>query len=602
MLVRNLPYDDLVVPSLWEALAESVDQELDAAINIYHPCTHNWDSLFSPEPSFFPRPLANGYPFDRAVYTQIAQCLAKALPRLRTTLYYPDYSNKTIGVAASRIIERFTREYDDLHVENTTRGLEILYCRSGIMIGGPTEVRWAFRFNDLRPRIYYARGPDQYYPSRYIQQIFNIIVDCFPMVHRFGRYITDIIRLSRSDTLFIYDYSAFTSKLHEIKNFTAFLSRYFSGVMVTVVDSRKGPISIDLGELLNDFNMSCNDFPTFDLGRLDRTAPYEENLTHHNCGMLGVPGNISSCTLLHGIHLAIVMLSILVKCVGDDAIAAGEIDNFAEEIFPLLQNIGDIKLEKTIIWEPDRFLEDETEEDPRTWHYTKRPIRKQDSRIVIGWQAIFPPFGLVYDVQDPIHTTFKKSIPEKMRRIAHMSLAFALQFSPFLGTLTEEEHDLCHNILGSLRLEVRRKFKGNNSDSGFLKQLIHMMPCSLGESAIDDVVFNLRDLIILWPYPDDGVRPEGDIKKGEEFCTRMLPSIKLARDMGFMDVSIRERYCLGSDIEDEIRARLNKTFRYSYSCRVLDYCPVWLLDLVNIELHSTSIPDVISKVGDHFAT
>jgi hypothetical protein len=162
---------------------------------------------------------------------------------LSQAILCPEYSTKTIGHIAAADLKKVAESLE-LALDPSIIGIEQLYSLTGWKISGPTEVRWAFRYNDLRPRVYFARGSDQYYASHYIQQILNIILDLFPPVNRRFRYLIDVIRLSQHDTLFIYDYSSFTSILHEIRNFTASLSRYFADVVVSLVDSHRGVIQV----------------------------------------------------------------------------------------------------------------------------------------------------------------------------------------------------------------------------------------------------------------------------------------------------------------------------------------------------------------------
>jgi len=55
-------------------------------------------------------------------------------------------------------------------------------------VDGPIEVRKAWRYNDLKPRVYYARGGVTHTVSRYVQPIMNVFIDSLPEVHRHNRF------------------------------------------------------------------------------------------------------------------------------------------------------------------------------------------------------------------------------------------------------------------------------------------------------------------------------------------------------------------------------------------------------------------------------
>jgi hypothetical protein len=198
----------------------------------------------------------------------------------------------------------------------TCGDLERLYAETGCKIGGPVEVRSAWKYNDLKPRVYFARGGTVHHASKYTQQIFNVILDCFPEVDKTERFLEPCSGIDDDETSVIYDYESFTSSLEEIKNFIGQLAMFFGDTEVTVIDSQRGPVQITVGEILLDYNAKCNEYAEFDASRL--TSDPEFRSLFHTCGMLGVPGNISSCTLLHGILIRYVVGYGKGRSVGDD--------------------------------------------------------------------------------------------------------------------------------------------------------------------------------------------------------------------------------------------------------------------------------------------
>lgn len=464
------------------------------------------------------------------------------------------------------------------------------------MLEGPTEVRWAFKYNDLRPRVYFARGPNQYYASRYIQQVFNTIIDAFPMTHRFSRFLTDIVRIAPDATLFIYDYSCFTSKLHEIRNFTSALSRFYTGTEITVIDSYEGPVTIDLGQLLAEFNDTCNLDPVFDLGALNLLHVYGgEDLEIHNCGMLGVPGNISSCTLLHGLHLAILVCDMLAcKCVGDDALGVLEIeDAWAErDLVDKLSGIGDISLPKTLFWHPGPEEDDNIN---MSWHYTKRPILRSGSRVVTKWQPIFPPLAVIVKQKDQYHTTIHAPTAYgHIRKIVGFLVSFCLQFLGHESEIDEEDLQFIDLFIGSIRGYIWHLAE----EEKLIRQVKKLsVPSSIGYEGIEEMIYQVRDRVIMFPYAEDSMPWTEEIIKETVCVGRSSKALRLARDLGYAKVDKKERLVLGEDVEDDLRRLYSGRFVALYDFEIYPECPDWLVDLIHVEHHSHSALDAITEVA-----
>jgi len=350
---------------------------------------------------------------------------------------------KSIGTTASRILQSSYPSVLSSSVDwNSTQGLEWIYSRTGSTICGETEMRSAWKYTDLKPRVYYARGPDQYYASRYIQEIFNILIDSLPITERFLRFYHSGIRLEHDETLFIYDYSSFTSRLDEVKCFIRRLAGFCSGTSVMLIDTYHGVVKKDLGELLSEYVEACNDFPNFDINRWPEESVQDDHIRTHTTGMLGVPGNITSCTLLHGIHLAIILESLIKgKCVGDDAIGGKKIQsvrNLGEQI----NGIGEASMPKGATWEKD----DDGEKD-LTWNYVKRPINRVEGRIAVGELLTFPTIPGFFNLADGIHTHIHLEDDVLGKRQANMLWSLCRSVDRLGRTLTEEEEELINEFV-----------------------------------------------------------------------------------------------------------------------------------------------------------
>jgi len=482
MLVRNLPLSN---PEEYDTEVEKgIEKELSAAINKYHPTSFNWDMLLHHcyQRRLQSKPMFHqDYPYDRETFQRISYGFHRSKGIFEKMLFYPIMGSKTIGNNAHNTSSRYHHLVQDMDMDEdktTTSDLELsissytlsgthsncalpVYSRSGIQPCGVTEVRWALKYSDLKPRVYYARGPDHYYASRYIQQVFNVLVDTLESTHRRNRYLSESIRMTSSMTLFIYDYSSFTSTFHEVNNFLFALGRYYRGTMIQVFDTFEGFKSIDLGQYLTDYVHICNDRSAFDIGAATLDHSYSGPCIHyHNTGMLGVPGNISSCTLAHGIHLSIILQSVFMsRCVGDDAIGATS-DHFDDHVFPLIQNIGLVERMKAETWNQD---DDDMDGDnpEKKWNYVKRPIQRIGGRVVQERMVSFPPAGLILQFKDDHHTTsFETEFGsrEHLKKVTRMCTSLVIAYDPLLYPENDEDEDILRSFITIIRRTFERYF------------------------------------------------------------------------------------------------------------------------------------------------
>jgi hypothetical protein len=465
-------------------------------------------------------------------------------------------------------------------------------------IDGPTEMRWTFKYTDLRPRCYYARGPSDYYASRYIQQVFNVLVDSLDSTHRHNRYYTENVRSSHDHTLFIYDYSSFTSTFHEVNNFIAALSRYFTGFKITVFDTFEGYKSIDLGEYLDAYLKQCNTFVQFDVGKANVEKDYNgPHIVYHNTGMLGIPGNISSCTLAHGIHLSIILQSVfLSRCVGDDAIGAS-IKNFITEVFPKLQNIGTVSLPKCETWS----VEDDDangENSEKVWNYIKRPLCRIGGRPVQARHLSFPPLGILLNMTDEFHTTspqpFESGSKEHYKKVSRMLTSLVIAYDPTFFLQNDEDENIMRCFIKTIAYtlsDLASKTRGRTTQGQhtqfFLRDMRVLSECRMGGKGwFEDYWYSLEEDFIELPVPFTFSSLEADdtLQICVEYTVRPSKLWKTLREMQYCRYQQRkEKY----PVNEETKSLAERFFLSSY---VSEY---------SLEIFS-NIPDVLMRsISDH---
>lgn len=470
-------------------------------------------------------------------------------------------------------------------------------------------MRWAFKYTDLRPRCYYARGPSDYYASRYIQQVFNILVDSLESTHRHHRYYTEGIRSTSEHTLFIYDYSSFTSTFHEANNFIAALSRYFKGLLITVFDTFEGYKTIDLGDYLSRYLAQCNTLAAFDIGKANVDRDYiGPHIVYHNTGMLGIPGNITSCTLAHGIHLAILLQSVfLSRCVGDDAIGA-TLRNFITEVFPQLQNIGEVSLPKCETWSiDDDDIDGENSE--KVWNYIKRPLCRIGGRPVQSRHLSFPPLGLLLNLSDEYHTTsphpFETGSKEHYKRITRMLTSLIIQYEPSLFLPNEEDENIMRCFIKAIAYTMsdfayknRGKTRHGQHTQKFLREMRVLSECRMGGKGwFEDYWYAIDDDFIELPVPfvhSSLDAEEGPIQIGVEYTVRPSTLWNTLQKMQYCRYQQnKEKYPV-----DETTKQLAERFFLSH------YVSSYTLELFgNIpDSLMSSIIDHTSSAGDDYET
>jgi hypothetical protein len=573
MLLRNIGYTE--IQSVKDVFGETLSKEINAAVESYRPVVLRWDCLLSPSKKVrMAQTLGADYPLNPMVNNYIFSRLSSVRSSLTRRIFYPDIGQKTVGKEAKQEIDRQFKERD-LPKTHTLLDCEMLYHKEGIILPGATELRWAWKYNDLKPRVYYARGPSVYYASRYIQAVFNVILEAFPQVSKFERFSTSSIRIPETSRFFVYDYSSFTSTLEEIKSFLLNLADFYRGTEIQIVDTFHGLIRKDLGELLDEYNEVCSFYPEFDVSEISWDKIKEEGpaeILNHTCGMLGVPGNISSCTLLHGLHLMLVLESLDCKCVGDDAAGVDDKDN-QEWVDSNLSNIGKLETSKVENWRNDEPVM-ERGDYHMGWNYIKRPIDRVDTRIHIGEQLVWPPICVMLQLTDKYHTQ-TRAMDSKQAYVKGCTMlrSFIVSLRSMPQKANEMEQEVITRYYHAVWRLLVKKFGTHNVNC--------MMPTDPWVALdIDAWLFQFRDKVI--PHRALFKGGEQEVVKSEVISLTQSPALSLARKLGYATVDpIIELHRVGSEPEifRDLLLRESKS-SFLYTVVIDDSIPAWLFKLV----------------------
>jgi len=395
-------------------MAKALSKELSASTNRFVHCTLDFRCIFSAVASHRSIPICDRLPPSEEVASDTYIHFCQLRTRFSGMLFYPRGGSKTVG---RQVAEDFWRSYrfwnmTFKHEGDPSKLAQVtvddclrMYQETGGYPNGPVEMRTSWKYAQIGPRCYYARGGDVQVAAQYIQDIVNIMIDEFPEVHRVNRFGPPENMLDDDDVEIIYDYSSFTSNMDAVVPFIDNLSYFFSGTIIRLLDPREGIITADLGDLFLEYNRVCNNYQSFDIARVspDLDSQYETTF-QHTCGMLGVEGNIFLATLLHGLYLRFLSGLGRSKCIGDDArfhhkTSDGLLSNDDRDYAHwVLTGIGDLKI--------DSLAQFESNVDPvlQAFRYVKRPFHRDENIMIQGVLLPLPSQIPLLGALDEFHT------------------------------------------------------------------------------------------------------------------------------------------------------------------------------------------------------
>jgi len=581
VLIRMLPYKDY--SSVESELVSGISKEMSAAIGTYHPVQLDYSPILSDDKDDRWTRAHHHLTLDPTLHNKLHRSIMKQALSLRFDPIYPRLSSKTPGRRVQRNAAPFLDAGPATYVD-----LERIYFRTGIKVDGETECRIAWKYNDLKPRVYYAMGARAFYASRYIQHIFNRLVNFSSVTHIFQRFSPETMDSNHEDSAFIYDYASFTSTLHEIRNFTRALADAFRDITVQLVDAREGLVDISLGDLLDSYNEECNLSPDFDVSELYDVT---EAILTHNCGMLGVPGNITSCTMLHGIHLILLLGGENCgKVVGDDAIGRAMIaaSGITRERFcGWLQSIGRISVDKMEFWE---YRDISATSINSSWTYVKRPIDRIEDRMVFGHMLDFPSLANALNFRDQYHV-YKPLTKQERIKIYRGQLQRFYRTISTLPSLSERGISLSDTIINFLhkRLEV--------SYYGVPKEFPHLFvpPAFYTPDYFDIMLSQRMDQTFYLPVEYSPDESEPCYRRGQMWIGVNSPGASYLEKLGLISREQLRRPVVVRDEEREIERFIFRkhTFRCLYQFVVLETIPEHLRFTLHVPLPIT--PEVTSE-------
>jgi hypothetical protein len=261
--------------------------------------------------------------------------------------------NRTKNVSRPTAEEYLLYRNDREPGEVRTVDLEILYGHTGVKVGGPCEMRQSWKFNELKPRLYYCKGGLAHHASKYIKDITVAIMDALDITHvDTRRRPWEFLECEEFDHIVYWDLTAFTSTLSELKHYLYYLScaiEDFGDRPLFAVDYHLGLIEVSLPELLRSYSETVNILHPITVTRLlHRFVGDLDDLEYDmvNSGPLGVDGNIGLSTACHGYAMLLESEGPRKDVnVGDDGLSLRQ-EHPSKALYPRLRSIGHLHPDK----------------------------------------------------------------------------------------------------------------------------------------------------------------------------------------------------------------------------------------------------------------
>jgi hypothetical protein len=334
-----------------ESFKESVSKEVKVMESSPRSAEINWDVFFNPIPGqcFATRHQR----FDATPQIlQIHSSFKRFRSRLSFSRIWP-YAT-TRGISKTSQIELLkTREIQPgvplTNSDQSICSLDIVrhFIHHGVWISGCCELKQKWYPHGLSPRTYFAQGGDAIRVSSYLRSFFNDFTDTYIPTERFSRVDGSRLECPPGGHFFIYDLTSFTSNFHEQEPFLRSMASFFRETTVFLIGPNLSLIEQQVGDLIDEYCDIVNVLPAYRLNKeiLDIGWPFPE-LHHRVAGFLGVPGNIASCTLAHGISVGASLQDVSHQSAAGDDGNAGVTDISEPEVIKTVKLLGTFHDEK----------------------------------------------------------------------------------------------------------------------------------------------------------------------------------------------------------------------------------------------------------------
>jgi len=416
-LAISFPFSDTDIECI---RADMVTKELVAMERPRRPSSIDWLSILQGDEQyqigFRPHPSVTRQSFVKVrVWAE----------KLSAQILFPHSGTKLLSRSSHDCLKGITGSTQSVF---SSSDAERIYGQTGERPDSSCEMKSRWYATQVVPRVYFAQGLTAYHSSKYLRDPFNKLADYFRNVNRHSRVLPQLVQSEHpDDDLYIYDLTSFTSLFHEHREFLLALAEVTDQVEIVYADAWFGKSYTTLGSLIREYVLHNVSDPTY----CSLLLPIEQSLelSHGTAGFLGVYGNLITCTIPHGITLATFNDDFRTCwCAGDDAGICTECKR-KQELFQLLQRIGDIAVEKTFVGSEVGSVA------------LKRPIMFSQGLVVFSNNVVWPVLGLLYGNSQYLPSDIEKG----KDKFASAFVSFI--FSALKVDMSSEDKDLALRIV-----------------------------------------------------------------------------------------------------------------------------------------------------------
>jgi hypothetical protein len=506
------------------------------------------------------------------------------------TLYPTVQRKKNVSRETARLFNEVGWETKGNDV--TTCDLERLSYAQGVRVGGECEMRWAWKFNDLKPRCYYCGGGRVYWASRYMRDIAVLFMESSPYTNSRVRHdpTTMFDHLEAEDYVLTYDLTSFTTTLSELKFFLFWTAMYLKENIrmeqnpLLSFDYQDGFVELDIADLLLEYNEEVNISCPYSLHRIvdklgiDREEPILLHMA--NSGPLGVGGNIGFSTTLHGVHLSPFCNLNKGVSVGDDVLVFLIFDPRGDDV--LLRHISRIG---NVNWSKTGTLEPMQEGEFGFTKFLKRRLSRDETGLRLDYLFDLPLFALAYgEVPDSRTIRPMERSDAVIRFIAQVNALF-WDIHAHAELISDDEERIlvsvlrdCFHDFGLPTHGAFPYFAASHPSTGPFEVPIAIAPVdsTFSPKRMDwsEEVWNRKPSRYFRINRRGDGEPVPPFSPGYNFVASSRRGLRVLEDIGVLRIIKREYEVVDSWAEDNLRLYLNSFARGSDTLATYQYLDV----------------------------
>jgi len=395
----------------------SASKEVQVMESTARPSSINWRAFFQVshgDSYILPHQKTDSTPFA----ARVNAAFRRFRDRIAYTRVWPHGTTRGVSRTAQRSLERLRVENStswmqasDFREEISSLSIVKHYLHTGFWSQGVCELKQKWYPSGLVPRTYFAQGGDAIRTSCYLRNIFNDLTDTYLPTERRARVDGSRLICPDGGYFYIYDLTSFTSNFHEQKSFLTSMASFFRDTTIYLIGPHLNLIERSLGDMIEEYCDTVNDLPPYEFNeRILNFSLDSIVFFHHVAGFLGVPGNLATCTLAHGISIGITTKEDdKQSCAGDDGNVGLLNDNEEDEITKTIHSLG--------LFNDDKASR--TRESLRA-SYLKRKFVQVDNHGEMVERVDFPLLGAVnlMNQDDPRFPELSKDRSQLRKSIA----------------------------------------------------------------------------------------------------------------------------------------------------------------------------------------